>query len=192
MIRSLIRPVTNSSSSCRNPKSPVLRNGPSPVSFRQAWKVSWVASGFRQYPWATLGPRTQISPIWPSGQVVIVSGSAITIVWSTMVWPHPTSFRTPSASGLLSATRPSPMAAASKARIRGGSLGYPPETIRVASASPKQGKNASRRKPHGPKASTNRSIVSSRTGSAPLKASSQLLRSSLARCSAVIFRTHNS
>ena len=40
--------------------------------------------------------------------------------------------------------------------------------------------------------STKASIVSGRTGSAPLKASDQLERSSERRCSGVIFRTHSS
>ena len=60
MIRSLIRPVMNSSPSFKNPRSPVRRNGPSPVSFKKARKVACVASGRPQYPLATLGPWTQI------------------------------------------------------------------------------------------------------------------------------------
>ena len=34
MIRSFSRPVTNSSPSCRKPRSPVRRNGPRPLSFK--------------------------------------------------------------------------------------------------------------------------------------------------------------
>ena len=92
---SLIRPVTNNSASRKNPRSPVRRKGPSPESAKWARNVFSVASHFCQYPWATLGPRTQISPTVPSAQAIFVSGSAMTTVWSGRAMPLPTRGRAP-------------------------------------------------------------------------------------------------
>ena len=65
-------------------------------------------------------------------------------------------------------------------------------TFRVASARPKPGQKAIQRKPQGANISRNRSSVSLRTGSAPLTAATQLLRSSPTRSSGLTLRTQSS
>ena len=60
---SFMRPVMNvSPSSSTKPRSPVLRNDRSLPGSR-APKTAAVSSALRQYPFATLGLATQISPV---------------------------------------------------------------------------------------------------------------------------------
>src|ERR1700747_2266272 len=70
--RSLTRPVTNSSPSIWKPRSPVRRNGPRPVSARNAENVSAVSAGPPQEPWdkpPACEPDlpTLASRMWPPG-----------------------------------------------------------------------------------------------------------------------------
>lgn len=117
-----MRPETNNSPPLRNPRSPVRRYGPWP-SRVLATKVSTVAAGLFQYPWATEGEDTQISPSWPSGIGTSVLGS--TILTSASGSGEPQETKVPSTSAdageaLLGVARPE----------------WRPEIKRVASAIP--------------------------------------------------------
>ncbi len=94
IIRSLIRPVTISSSPRNAPRSPVRRYGPVPsaVEARNACSVGPAA---RKYPAATLAPRIQISPTRASGSGCLVSGSTIVTATSSPMRPDPTSASIP-------------------------------------------------------------------------------------------------
>src|SRR5512140_3543675 len=89
--RSFNRPVINRWPSCRNPRSPVRRNGPSSIPGIRALNVSSVSFAFRQYPCATLGPLIHISPTSPALHSRSESGETIRTACSTGGRPQPTS-----------------------------------------------------------------------------------------------------
>src|SRR5262245_3907223 len=117
-----------------NPRSPVRRNGPSAMPATRALNVCSVAEGCCQYPAATFGPDTQISPTWSTLRRLNETGSTITTeplhtvpeLTSVFAWvsPSPQVRTTPDAS-----ETPSTLRSTSGPSDR-------PATNSVASASP--------------------------------------------------------
>src|SRR5205085_159969 len=118
------------------PKSSVRRKGPSPVSDRKALNVRSVSSGQFQYPPATLGPKTQISPTRPDSSSVKDSGSTMATRSPGNTPPQPTSSFDFVSTPEVSAAPFFSSAAAPILLITGGLSLRPPVTIKVASANP--------------------------------------------------------
>jgi hypothetical protein len=112
----------------------VRRKRPSPSA--RGTNVLSVSSGRFQYPWATLGPATQISPTRPGGHGSPVSGSAIRISCSSQALPQPTSARPGPAVSPAGTAKPFSSAGAATVATTGSRPAAPPETKSVASARP--------------------------------------------------------
>lgn len=111
-----------------------MRRKPLSSSLRVAWKVSSLSVGRFQYPCAMLSPRSQISPTTPVGSSRCVTGSTIRASRSATC-PAPTSVRD-GRPGTAASSRSRSRAAGSISRSVCPAPGTPPETTRVASASP--------------------------------------------------------
>ncbi|MDC0685104.1 hypothetical protein POL72_45745 [Sorangium sp. wiwo2] len=133
-MRSLMRPVTNSSPPERKPRSPVRRYDASPSPWSRAPNARAVSSARPQYPPATLGPAIQISPICPSATRSPRSGD--TTATRARGAPDDTSRRAPAAAGSTGSETPRASAPASTLTLAGCASRRPPEANSVASASP--------------------------------------------------------
>src|SRR5918912_2996645 len=91
MIMSLQRPVTYSSPSQTNPRSPDRRYGPPPPLTGLAANVRSVLSALAQYPAGSPGPPIQISPTRSGASSSPVSGSTMSTSRSDLLIPLLTS-----------------------------------------------------------------------------------------------------
>ena len=105
------------------------------MSARRAPKISAVTSGLCQYPSATLGPDTQISPTWSAATRVRVVGSTMTTSCPAIACPQPilVSSSSPVPAGRIVFAASAP---ACRRRVTGSVVRFPPQTISVASARP--------------------------------------------------------
>ncbi|SIA59404.1 Uncharacterised protein [Mycobacteroides abscessus subsp. abscessus] len=162
---SLVRPVMKRLPSTRVPRSPV-RNQPPVPPIGVAPNISADNSGRFQYPAATLVPRSQISPISPSGRGAPSAPTTETSI--PPMRPLATSTRDRGAPSSATTNRFSASASPSTTAVVTGVPCGSPVTNNVASASPYTGVTACSASPNGASSVVNRSIEAHCTGSDPL------------------------